>query len=447
MDDVSTPRDQSVRDRFARELDRNFSVIASAGSGKTTAVTKRVLSIASATDALEILPRLIVVTYANRAADEMQLRTRQSLLEKSLSADVQSAFSRTFFGTIHSFCLKLLNNYGHHLGLPAPLELVTDDDELWREFMQSHTRIGHSLGETNRARLLRFMQARDLMTMAREARFRIPTASELPPFPELNFSEIYSQADRKGSNNIRRSQEELREWENRFQGDWQFFRWPALFTTDNSQFAQLWAEKFSLLRQWLNAAATSVAAEVQRDYREFRIERGLVTYDDQIALAKELLAHPVAAARIREEKFRVLLDEAQDTEPAQFSVLLEATRPPHATGEWMQTHADSPPPGHFCMVGDFQQSIYRERADLKYYQQVHETLVKHADSEALEFSVTFRLDQKQLDFVNKTFREILHGCDDQVQFVELQPHPRHLSRQGDSRFRSRTRAARRPGRN
>ena len=423
---MSAPLDQSVRDRFAQELNRNFSVVASAGSGKTTAITKRILSIAGATNALEILPRLVVVTYANRAADEMQLRARQILLEKNLSAEVHAAFSHAFFGTIHSFCLKLLNNYGHHLGLPAPLELVTDDDELWREFMQSHTRIGHSLGETNRARLFRFMQARDLMTMAHDARFLIPAASELPPFPQLNFSEIYSRSDQGGRNNISRSQAELREWENRFKGDWEFLRWPARFTTDNSQFAQLWVEKFSPLRQWLSAAAIGVASEVQRAYREFRIERGLATYDDQIALAKELLAHPVAATRIREERFRVLLDEAQDTEPSQFSVLLEATRPPHATGEWMQTHADPPPPGHFCMVGDFQQSIYRERADLKYYQRVHEALVTHADGEALKFSVTFRLDQKQLYFVNETFREILHGRDNQVQFVELQPHPKIL---------------------
>src|ERR1017187_6116684 len=129
VDDVSTPLDQSVRDRFAQELDRNFSVVASAGSGKTTAITQRVLSIAGATNALTILPRLVVVTYANRAADEMQLRARQLLLEKNLSAEVQAAFSRAFFGTIHSFCLKLLNNYGHHLGLAAPLELVTDEDE------------------------------------------------------------------------------------------------------------------------------------------------------------------------------------------------------------------------------------------------------------------------------------------------------------------------------
>ena len=51
------PRDESARARFASELDRNFSVVASAGSGKTTAITKRILSIAHSPNAVKILPQ------------------------------------------------------------------------------------------------------------------------------------------------------------------------------------------------------------------------------------------------------------------------------------------------------------------------------------------------------------------------------------------------------
>src|SRR6478672_11154229 len=132
--------DTISRERFARELDRNFSVVASAGSGKTTAIIERVLSIARDPKAAEILPRLVVVTYANRAADEMQQRARQLLLENNLSVEVQTAFNRAFFGTIHSFCLKLLTDHGHYLGLPTPLELLADGDDLWHEFVQRQTR-------------------------------------------------------------------------------------------------------------------------------------------------------------------------------------------------------------------------------------------------------------------------------------------------------------------
>src|SRR5213595_1813771 len=418
-----TLRDESARARFASELDRNFSVVASAGSGKTTAITQRVLSIARSPNAAEILPCLVVVTFTNRAADEMQHRTRQVLLQENLRPEVQTAFNRAFFGTIHSFCMKLLTDFGHYLGLPAPLELVEDDDDLWQEFAQNQTRIGYSLGEKNRATLLRFVQARDLMELARRAASAVLQVPGLSPCPPLDFAVVYQQIDQAGRDNIAKSQAELREWERRFAGDWEYLRWPVCFTAANARFTQLWQDKFAPLRKWICDAATCVAAEVQRDYLDFRLDHGLVTYGDQIALAEELLRHSVAAQRIREESFRVILDEAQDTEPLQFSVLLEATSPPEAKGLWLQERHLGPQPGHFCMVGDFQQSIYWERADLNYYRAVHEVLIAGKHGESLEFAVTFRLDQKQLDFVNETFREILNNKDGQVRFVELQPRP------------------------
>jgi len=419
------PRDEAARARFATELDCNFSVVASAGSGKTTAITQRVLSIARSPNATEILPQLVVVTFTNRAADEMQQRTRQALLEEHLRQEVQTAFNRAFFGTIHSFCIKLLTDFGHYLGLPAPLELVEDDSDLWQEFAQNQTRIGRSLADKDRAMLLRFVQVRDLMELARRAASAVLQAPGLSPCPPLDFAEVYSQSD-KGNENISKSQAELRQWERRFAGDWEYLRWPVCFTATNARFTQLWQEKFAPLRQWICDAATCVAAEVQRDYLNFRLDHGLVTYGDQIALAEELLQHPEAARRIREENLRVILDEAQDTEPPQFSVLLETTRPPEASGIWLQDRHLGPRPGHFCMVGDFQQSIYWQRADLNYYRAVHEALVADKHGESVEFAVTFRLDQKQLDFVNETFREILNNKDGQVRFVELQPRPNIL---------------------
>ena len=134
--------DAEARERFAGELDRNFSVIASAGSGKTRAISDRIVRIAKDRHARDWLPQLVVATYTNRAADEMQQRTRQQILEAGLPLDVVEAFNRAFFGTIHSFCVKLLASYGHHLGLPQNLELVTDDDDLWNEFVQQQTTIG-----------------------------------------------------------------------------------------------------------------------------------------------------------------------------------------------------------------------------------------------------------------------------------------------------------------
>src|SRR5436309_12759012 len=106
------PRDESARARFASELDRNFSVLASAGSGKTTAITQRVLSIARSPNAADSLPYLVVVTFTNRAADETQQRTRQALLEENVRQEVQTAAKRALLGTHNSFCTNLLPPVG-----------------------------------------------------------------------------------------------------------------------------------------------------------------------------------------------------------------------------------------------------------------------------------------------------------------------------------------------
>ncbi|MDQ6624908.1 MAG: UvrD-helicase domain-containing protein, partial [Verrucomicrobiota bacterium] len=421
------PHDHAERCRFVEELDRNFSVVASAGSGKTRAITDRVLEIARSAKAAERLPQLVVVTFTNRAADEMQQRARQKILDEHLPLEVQAAFNRAFFGTIHAFCSKLLANHGHYLGLPSPLELLGDDDDLWQEFVQQQTRLGRSLGDENRAALFRLAQARDMMELGRRAGTELFRPGELGSCPTADFSEVYAAAESRSRANISAAKAELRAWEERFRtGEDEYLRWPTCFPGATTQFGQLWQNAFAPLRRWVNDAARCVAAEVQRDYRDFRLERGVVNYADQIALADELLQHPAAAERIRAENHCVILDEAQDTDPAQFSVLLEITRPAEATGRWMATHAAPPLPGRFCMVGDFQQSIYGDRADLNHYRAVHNQLIGDGAAEELKFSVTFRLDQKQVDFLNATFASILNNQLGQVAFVELQPRPEVL---------------------
>ena len=418
--------DGNARHYFARALNRNFSVVASAGSGKTRAITNRVVQIAESSLALEWLPQLVVVTYTNRAADEMQQRARQQILEApklSKNPEVIDAFNRAFFGTIHSFCMKLLATHGHHLGLPQNLELITDDADLWNQFVQQYATVGRSLTEETRRLLLRHVQARQLMELAHNTEIDLTAVQPQMSYPDANFTKVYATNERPSAN-IPKAKAELERWEERWRDTDEFVPWPPCATT-SKQFVPIWREAFRSLRDWVNACALCVAAEVQRDYREFRLERGLVKYVDQVSLAGELMRLPEVVRRIRENNYRVILDEAQDTDPQQFFVLLEVARSTEATGAWMEDPAGlaGPQPGHFCMVGDFQQSIYRDPADLARYRKLHDALVATGAAQELKFSVTFRLDTAQLNFVNATFGEILNNQDGQVAFVELNPRP------------------------
>jgi ATP-dependent exoDNAse (exonuclease V) beta subunit len=320
--------------------------------------------------------------------------------------------------------MKLLTNYGHYLGLPSPLDLVAEnDEELWDAFVSQYDHVGRSLSAETRAELFRLAPARQLMELGRNARSLLAPATNVGPCPTFDFTQVHATIPPpRSGETIANSKAELADWEKRYQAGWEFVRWPVR-SSSARDFLERWRAAFAPLRAWVADAALCVAAEVQRDFRNFRVERGLVTYPDQVALADELLQHPTAAQRIREEGFRVILDEAQDTDPAQFSVLTEITRAPDATGRWLDTQSAPLRPGHFCMVGDFQQSIYRDRADLNNYRAIHRALVSRDPAAELEFSVTFRLDQQQLEFVNETFREILNDQDGQVKFVNLQPRP------------------------
>src|SRR6266487_1070072 len=68
------PADQKKRQIFITGVTENFSVIAPAGVGKTQAIVERIVHISRHPRASEWLPKLVVVTFTNKAADEMQQR-------------------------------------------------------------------------------------------------------------------------------------------------------------------------------------------------------------------------------------------------------------------------------------------------------------------------------------------------------------------------------------
>jgi ATP-dependent exoDNAse (exonuclease V) beta subunit len=411
---MSAPSDQHARTRFAQELDRNFSVVASAGSGKTHAITERIVALAKSAQAQERLPQLVVVTFTNRAADEMQQRARQRLFEAGLPLEVLAAFNRAFFGTIHSFCMKLLRAHGHTLGLPGECEIVNDDTALWRAFVQQQTRIGTALPPAAKARLFRHVRVAEVMELGRNSALARHDQSPPGEVPDLDFGALFSATHNNvhSRRKITAAQKQLREWLDAVAKGEDFAPLP-LADGGGAAFQAAWQAAFAPLRAWLQQAALCASAEVAAAFREFRLRRGALTYDDQVSLALALFSDAETARKIREKNYRIILDEAQDTDPEQFAVLLETARAPEAA-------AEAPPrPGHFCMVGDFQQSIYGQRADLARYRSVHD-LVRR-DGEALTFSVTFRLDQAPLDLVNAAFPLVLDGVDGQVEFVELQP--------------------------
>lgn len=94
-------------------------VLAGAGTGKTKALTMRIAYLISMGAAPE---SIAAMTFTNKAAREMNERL-EALVGQSTAKRIQ-------LGTFHSFCLRLLREFGSEIGLPKKFSLAGTGDQI-----------------------------------------------------------------------------------------------------------------------------------------------------------------------------------------------------------------------------------------------------------------------------------------------------------------------------
>ncbi|HZZ20747.1 MAG TPA: UvrD-helicase domain-containing protein [Opitutaceae bacterium] len=417
----SQPRDQAARDRFTGEWGVNLAVVANAGSGKTTAISKRLAAVALSPDGAKVLKRTTVVTYTKKAAAQIEQSARAELLRRMAGgaaggAGALAAMDRVFFGTIHSFCLLLARRHGSTLGIHLnPTVIDGDDDSTWQEFLEGDTMTFASLGKARVGAFLRHATLDDMFELAKGLDHA--TATRLAAVPPAGMPPPPAQAaldDILGATSLRRGPAAEALQRNKDAAA----AWTAQFATGSgrlpfadpegkaSGIVDLYRRLYAPLKAWMAAAGGALAAELSLRYRDWRKERGIQTYADQIETALSVLGSPVLLEHIRAEGWRVILDEAQDTDREQFAVLVEITREPGSPrGTWPHGGGAAPRPGHFCMVGDPQQGIYSERADIANFRRHVEAFERGDGGEKLTFDVTFRSPGRVVRLLNETLPE------------------------------------------
>ncbi len=412
--------DQLARDRFRDEWNRNFAVSANAGSGKTTAISERLAALALAPDGERLLARTAVVTFTRKAAAQIGQRARQVLLKRlseSGRTDVTPLdhLERAFFGTIHSFCLKLAQTYGRNLGINLNPKVVTEsdsdeDDALWEEFLESEAMHFHALGAAEVNAFLRHVPLERVFDLARQLdtntanRFltRPPGPMPGPSLAALGQIENLVPKQKRSLPAVQANQRLAVEWLRRFREEDGFLALAKPQGTA-SGIKELFDAFYAPVKAWLADAAAVLAGELAGRYRAWRFERGVQTYADQIDAAMAVLADRPTLDRIRAEGWRVILDEAQDTDPQQFAVLVEIARESGAElGSWPDERGEGPRAGHFCLVGDGQQAIYGSRADITNFTRHLDAFERGDGGELLNFSVTFRAPHAVIDCLNAT---------------------------------------------
>lgn len=124
---------------IVNHIDGPLLVEAGPGSGKTRVLIERIKKILASTKRGKIL----ALTFSNLAADEMKTR---------LSEDVslEDKLDRVTVGTIHSFCLDIVQSRGNLIGLSPDMVLFENDDDrravLRQAFLES-PELAQFLGE------------------------------------------------------------------------------------------------------------------------------------------------------------------------------------------------------------------------------------------------------------------------------------------------------------
>jgi ATP-dependent exoDNAse (exonuclease V) beta subunit len=139
--------DEEQRRAAIAERERNVLIDAGAGTGKTTILVRRLVSLIAPDDdqrhALSIR-RVAAITFTRRAAGELRLRIRERLLETLAERDLSetrrtrlhealAGLDTAHVGTIHSFADRLLRLRPIEADLSPSYEIVEDEEELVRE--------------------------------------------------------------------------------------------------------------------------------------------------------------------------------------------------------------------------------------------------------------------------------------------------------------------------
>jgi len=144
-----TPPDQAARDRIRLDLGTTFLVEAGAGSGKTKSLVDRMVALLAG--GLSTIDTLAAVTFTRKAAAELRGRFQVALeqarlgeKDEAVRARLDAALTgleRSFIGTIHSFCVRLLRERPVEAGIdPEFRELEEHEDRLlleesWDEYL------------------------------------------------------------------------------------------------------------------------------------------------------------------------------------------------------------------------------------------------------------------------------------------------------------------------
>jgi ATP-dependent helicase/nuclease subunit A len=472
--------DGDARDAVEHDLDRNLFVEAGAGTGKTTALVKRVVRL-FATGRVTEPSRLAAITFTEAAAAELRDRVRTALeraaapggltdtTERARCRAAAGAIDEAVITTLHGFAQRILAEHPLAAGLPpafevdegipAELELVERwsafaDELLGDEGLRADLELGFTLG-------LSLGRLAEVARLAHDRWDRLSTvadAADPGPVPQPDPSavlvplraavaraEAHAEIDDRlvqlvlgdvagvldcydeaiATGDEREVLRALAAWPVPRRGG---YGSKAVWGVEpkaevHALLEQAADERAALLGRVRTHVLTRIVPRIARmtlDWAAQRRRAGRLHYHDLLVLARDLLWSDAGVREALARRFAVLLvDEFQDTDPIQVElvVALAAADPTRLPARWDDVELA---PGRVLVVGDPKQSIYGFRgADITLWNRTRD---RFGDG-VVHLRQNFRSVPSILAWVNDVFGALIGAGDGDVQppYTALEP--------------------------
>ena len=442
-------------------LDATCLVEAGAGTGKTSVLIDRLLSLVLSGTSVA---RIVAITFTEKAAGELRVRLRSGLEEAARSHDGEEGerlraavreVDRAHVGTIHGFCASLLRERPVEAGVD-PNFVVADElrqttllDSAWEKWLREELSgsLPHAVAEARelgvglekiRRLALELIEARDVLHLApapvdsgdvegfiadlvagardfaelARTGARDPEDKAIPAI--LNFVRAVGALEflpddaraafaltRIAPAPSGRGRGRKANWDEGVLDD---LRARADRLRDRQ--AELRARAFHNatveLIDWLAGYVRAYDAEKSR--------AGVLDFQDLLSKSRDLLRDDFGVREHFKRSYdRILVDEFQDTDPLQCEIaFFLAEKTGGRAGNWLDVNLE---PGKLFIVGDPKQSIYRfRRADIETYESAREIISR--DGSVLRLTENFRTRPSMVDEVNEVFQGTMAAPED-----------------------------------
>jgi ATP-dependent exoDNAse (exonuclease V) beta subunit len=445
-------------------LAHTYLVEAGAGTGKTTVLVDRLLALIRAGTAI---PRIVAITFTEKAAGELKVRLREKLeraardSEKAVTAGDDSMVSeavtlaealhqidRASVSTIHGFCSTLLKERPVEAGVDPNFGVVDEFlrgvilDTVWDTWLREQfadnlpscvadaEALGHGLTRIHEL-ALELVEQRDLLDMVPDAvapgdvdALADRLVEEAAAFEELARTKCTNPDDKalpeieEFAGQVRliehvpepaRAAYVLRHVVPRPTSKGAKPNWEDDAITEIKDRAKALKEEQAALRTRLSHnAAVDLVSWLRGFVDAYEAEKsrlGLLDFEDLLVKARDLVRDNLEVREDFKRAFdHVLLDEFQDTDPLQCELAFFLCEVEGGRAKmWTKVQLE---PGKLFLVGDPKQSIYRfRRADIETYEQARGIIARSGD--VLELVENFRTRPEIVDSVNLAFERVM----------------------------------------